>query len=182
MSAQVWYNASDAKGPPPSNGWDPPSGAYIFRPNGEFGSGAPAHVRIVEGPLLTEVHQVPPGRTDSDPRPGRAQLVKHLQHVLASTHVHVCRCRSCSQACKTNSMELRPEQWTFTTAWGLISPCRQHTGGAKSWLTCLQGAPQTFTPKPAENGVVMCIRPDRPYAHWRLMCVLGMGMVPANVN
>lgn len=61
VSAQVWYNASDAKGPPPSKGWDPPSGAYIFRPNGEFGSGAPVHVRIVEGPLLTEVHQVPPG-------------------------------------------------------------------------------------------------------------------------
>ncbi|KAK9842267.1 hypothetical protein WJX81_003590 [Elliptochloris bilobata] len=56
-TSAVWYNASDAKGPPPSNDWAPPSGAYIFRPNGEFGSGAPMHVRIVEGPLLTEVHQ-----------------------------------------------------------------------------------------------------------------------------
>ena len=72
---QVWYNASDAKGPPPSNGWDPPSGAYLFRPNGEFGSGAPVHVRIVEGPLLTEVHQVPPGRSGREPgHAGLAQL------------------------------------------------------------------------------------------------------------
>lgn len=72
--AQVWYNASDAKGPPPSNGWDPPSGAYIFRPNGEFGSGAPVRVRIVEGPLLTEVHQVPPGCPDREP--GHASLAQ----------------------------------------------------------------------------------------------------------
>jgi len=64
----VWYNSSDEKGPPPSNTSAPASGAYIFRPNGELGSGAPAHVRIVEGPLLTEVHQVrrvPPGLSAS---------------------------------------------------------------------------------------------------------------------
>ncbi len=64
----MWYNSSDEKGPPPSNTSAPASGAYIFRPNGELGSGAPAHVRIVEGPLLTEVHQVrrvPPGLSAS---------------------------------------------------------------------------------------------------------------------
>ena len=54
----VWYNASDEKGPPPSNSSAPASGAYIFRPNGVFASTAPVLIEVVEGPVLTEVRQV----------------------------------------------------------------------------------------------------------------------------
>lgn len=50
----MWYNSSDE-----AHERVVPSGAYIFRPDGAYGGGAPARVRIVEGPLLTEVHQVP---------------------------------------------------------------------------------------------------------------------------
>ena len=53
----IWYNASDAKGPAPSNTWDPPSGAYMFRPNGLFTSTAPVRMQVVEGPVLTEIRQ-----------------------------------------------------------------------------------------------------------------------------
>ncbi len=53
----IWYNSSDAKGPPPSNTWDPPSGAYMFRPNGLFTSKAPVRMQVVEGPVVTEIRQ-----------------------------------------------------------------------------------------------------------------------------
>ena len=57
MLQVIWYNASDAKGPPPSNTSAPPSGAYIFRPNGLFNSTAPVRMQVVEGPILTEIRQ-----------------------------------------------------------------------------------------------------------------------------
>ena len=53
----VWYNSSDAKGPPPSNSTNPPSGAYMFRPNGVFQSTAPVVMQVVEGPVVTEIRQ-----------------------------------------------------------------------------------------------------------------------------
>ncbi len=53
----IWYNSSDAKGPPPSNTWDPPSGAYMFRPNGLFTTTAPVRMQVVEGPVVTEIRQ-----------------------------------------------------------------------------------------------------------------------------
>lgn len=53
----IWYNSSDAKGPAPSNTWDPPSGAYMFRPNGLFTSTAPVRMQVVEGPIVTEIRQ-----------------------------------------------------------------------------------------------------------------------------
>ena len=66
----IWYNSSDAKGPPPSNTWDPPSGAYMFRPNGLFTSTAPVRMRVVEGPVLTEIRQA-----SSSPRCRRRRLL-----------------------------------------------------------------------------------------------------------
>ena len=53
----IWYNSSDAKGPPPSNSTNPPSGAYMFRPNGVFRSTAPVVMQVVEGPVVTEIRQ-----------------------------------------------------------------------------------------------------------------------------
>lgn len=53
----IWYNSSDAKGPPPSNTWNPPSGAYMFRPNGVFASRAPVRMQVLQGPVLTEIRQ-----------------------------------------------------------------------------------------------------------------------------
>ena len=53
----IWYNSSDAKGPPPSNSTNPPSGAYMFRPNGVFQSTAPVIMQVVEGPVVTEIRQ-----------------------------------------------------------------------------------------------------------------------------
>ena len=53
----IWYNSSDAKGPPPSNSTNPPSGAYMFRPNGVFQSTAPVRMQVVEGPVVTEIRQ-----------------------------------------------------------------------------------------------------------------------------
>ncbi|KAK9786492.1 hypothetical protein WJX73_000911 [Symbiochloris irregularis] len=49
------YNSSDALGPEPRKGPPaPPSGAYIFRPDGEKPSGDPLEARIAQGPVLTE--------------------------------------------------------------------------------------------------------------------------------
>ena len=53
----IWYNSSDAKGPPPSNSSNPPSGAYMFRPNGLFQTTAPVVMQVVEGPVVTEIRQ-----------------------------------------------------------------------------------------------------------------------------
>lgn len=53
----IWYNSSDAKGPPPSNSTNPPSGAYMFRPNGVFQTTTPVVMQVVEGPVVTEIRQ-----------------------------------------------------------------------------------------------------------------------------
>lgn len=53
----IWYNSSDAKGPPPSNSSNPPSGAYMFRPNGVFQTTTPVCMQVVEGPVVTEIRQ-----------------------------------------------------------------------------------------------------------------------------
>jgi hypothetical protein len=52
-----WYNSSDADGP---GGNGPPSGAYIFRPNGYYGPKRSHSLTTVtvEGPVLTEIRQV----------------------------------------------------------------------------------------------------------------------------
>ena len=50
-----WYNSSDANGPGTQG---PPSGPYIFRPNGLFTASGPFPVTTVEGPVLTEIRQV----------------------------------------------------------------------------------------------------------------------------
>ena len=68
----IWYNSSDAKGPPPSNTWDPPSGAYMFRPNGLFTTTAPVRMQVVEGPVVTEIRQ--------------ARRLSSLSHQLALPH------------------------------------------------------------------------------------------------
>ena len=57
MVQVIWYNSSDAKGPAPSNTWDPPSGAYMFRPNGLFTTTAPVRMQVMEGPVVTEIRQ-----------------------------------------------------------------------------------------------------------------------------
>lgn len=53
----AWYASSDEKGSE-GLGNNPPSGAYIFRPNGETSVQSPQDVVIVQGPVLTEIHQV----------------------------------------------------------------------------------------------------------------------------
>ena len=56
-TTMLWYNASDSMGPPPGT-YAPPSGAYIFRPNGEFVAKWPVFAELVEGPVVTEIRQV----------------------------------------------------------------------------------------------------------------------------